>query len=298
MILKKQKLKNLSSINNKFDEFLFGNSTANENGYYMSFFRIAIGLIAIVDVISLIPDVDLFFSKNKTIIPQELSYLFSDYFGFLDNFYTFLINFGLVDFFYNYSIYFYLISLLFVVLGFKTRLFVLISLFFQIVIFKSFNIFNYGYDNFLTMSLFYCLIFPVGKINSIDNYYFKKTTNLNIPFKRFLQLHLCIIYFTSGIAKSLDPNWLDGNAIYRATSSIFNSSIELPAFLYMIISLSVLFLEAFYPLIFIPKFKKLYLYGIVAMHIGIAIILGLYSFAAIMIIWNITAFYTFKNNKN
>lgn len=297
MILEKQKLKKLNSINTKINTFLFGNTTSNENRYHMSFFRIATGLIAIVDIISLIPDLELFFSKDKTIVPQELSYLFSDYFGFLNNFYSFLSKFGLVDFFYNYSIYFYILFLLFVIVGFRTRLFVFLSLFFQIVIFKSFNIFNYGFDNFLTMSLFYCLIFPVGKINSIDNYFFKKETKLNLPFKRFLQLHLCIVYVTSGIAKCIDPNWLDGNAIYRASASIFKKSIELPPAVFMMISLSVLFLEIFYPLIFISNLKKYFMYGIVAMHLGIAIMLELYSFALIMIIWNITAFYTFNKTE-
>jgi hypothetical protein len=301
MTLQKQKLKKLSSLNNKFDTFLFGDSTITESGYYMSFFRIAIGLIAIVDIVSLIPDLKLFFSKDKTIIPQELAYLFSDYFDFLHSFYILLSNFGLVDFFYSYSIYFYIASLIFMTIGFKTRLFVFLSLFFQTVIFKSFNIFNYGFDNFLTMSLFYCLVFPVGKVNSIDNFYFKNKTQVKIPFKRFLQLHLCVVYVTSGIAKCLDPNWLDGNAIYRASASIFKNSIHLPAPIYMIVSISVLFLEMFYPLIFYSKLRKYFLFGIVTMHLGIAIILELYSFALIMIVWNLSAFYTFKiklNNEN
>ena len=68
MILQNQKLKNLNSLNNKFENFLFGMFPAAENGYYMSFFRIAIGLVAIIDAVSLIPDLELFFSKDKIII--------------------------------------------------------------------------------------------------------------------------------------------------------------------------------------------------------------------------------------
>ena len=298
MILQNQKLKNLNSLNNKFENFLFGMFPAAENGYYMSFFRIAIGLVAIIDAVSLIPDLELFFSKDKIIIPQELAYMSSDYVDFLNFFYNLFLKFGLVDFFYSYSIYIYLLFLSFMVIGFKTKVFAFLSLFFQILIFKSFDIFNYGFDNFLTMSLFYCLVFPVGKIYSVDNYYFKIKTQLKFPFRRFLQFHLCIVYMTSGVAKCLDPNWLDGNAIFRATRSIFRDIIDIPPLIFMIASLSVLFLELFYPFIFFNKLRKYFLFGIVAMHLGIAVVLELYSFALIMIIWNLAAFHTFKTTSN
>lgn len=273
----------------KINNFLY-NQEENDN-LNLTFFRILIGILAFMDILSIKPNIESFFSSKNTIIPQELLYLYSDYYNFLKPIYLFLKNNNLTDFFYSYIIYFYTCVLLLFIIGYKSRIVSIMALLLQLVIFKSFNSFNYGFDNFLTMSFFYSILFPVNFLNK-DNSSFN-----GLLLKRFLQIHLCIVYFTSAIAKSFDDGWWNGNAIYKSISSIFSTSISFPPILFSIIGISVLFLEFFYPVIFFKKIRYYVLLSIILMHIGIAWLLNLYSFATIMIIWNITAFYKFNSYK-
>jgi hypothetical protein len=265
-------------------EKYFLNPTLNYSSGLM-FFRISVGLLAIIDILTILPDRKAFFSKNETIIPQELLYLYSDYYDFLKPIYTFLEKNNYLDFYYNNIITLYLVVLVLFVIGFKSRYISVIALFLQLIIFKSFNSFNYGFDSFLTISFFYSALFPVKFLYKGDN------INSSIFLRRFLQVHLCIVYFTSGIAKSIDPGWRDGNAIYKSISSIFKTALDLPPIFYAIMSISVLLLELSYPLILLKKYRNVFLSAIISMHIGIAFFLNLYSFAAIMIILNVVAFY-------
>jgi len=157
--------------------------------------------------------------------------------------------------------------------------------------------FNYGYDNFITMSFFYCLIFPVGYEFSLDkklgnikgNIYPHKYFSLTI----FLKTHLSIVYFVSGTAKAVDINWWNGNAIWRSVATLGDFIYINPFFLLIISSLTVI-LEISYPFIVFSKFKNLrriLIIHIILIHLGIGMILGLSSFASIMIVWNIAAFY-------
>ncbi|WP_026703937.1 hypothetical protein [Flavobacterium soli] len=266
----------------KIEEY-FSNSNASYS-FITIFFRISIGLLALIDVLSIISDIKSFFSKDQTIIPQELLYLYSDYYGFLKPIYVFLETNNYLDLFYNNIILLYIIALILFIIGFKSRLVSIIVLVLQLIIFKSFSSFNYGFDNFLTISFFYTALFPATFLYKEDN------ITYSLFLRRFLQAHLCIVYFTSGIAKSIDTGWWNGNAIYKSISSIYKFSIELPPTIYAVLSFSILLMEIFYPLILFKRFRNIILISIISMHLGIAFFLNLYSFATIMIIWNITAF--------
>lgn len=261
-------------------------------------FRISVVLIAIIDFSSVLIDINILISDNS-ILPWELGLLESDYYVFLKPLYSYLISKDIsISFFISAMSVFYIITLVLSGVGFYTRKSIFLALLAQLIIFRSIPNYNYGYDNFITMSLFYCLIFPVGKEFSFDRrrrntgqkedepvYFFSLIT--------FLRTHLSIVYFVSGIAKAVDINWWNGNAIWRSVATL-GDFIYLDPFILLIISSLTVLMEMSYPFIAfsgIKKLRRILIIHIIFMHIGIGVILGLSSFASIMIVWNVIAFY-------
>src|SRR5436305_359075 len=83
---------------------------------------------------------------------------------------------------------------------------------------KSAGLTSYGMDNLTTIALFYLAIAPLPDGWSLD------ATFRKIPLRdparhgfhrRLLQLHLCLIYFFSGITKALGPAWWNGESVWR-----------------------------------------------------------------------------------
>lgn len=258
---------------------------------FLIFFRLMVSLIALIEIASLAADLPLLFSTDSTIVPQELMYLQSGYFKYLHPFYQFLDSYNLSNYFYSYATLVYILSLFSLLMGLFTRYAAGIALILQLIIFKSFSPFNYGYDYFLTMSLFYCFVFPVGKYNSIDKKIFKSKVKTNFYYRRVLQIHLSIVYFFSGIAKGLDIGWWNGNSLWRALASVDNSFYYIPSFLLIIIGIGTVIIEFSYPFLVYKKVTRKYIVtAIILMHFAIAVMLDLYAFSTIMIVWNIAAF--------
>ncbi len=282
-------IKKLNSLLNKVTSIFVGNY--NEKTF-LPFFRIMVSVIAIVDLVSMLPDISLLFSNSKTIVPQELLYLQSEYFGILQSFYGYIFRNHFETFYYTAVLWVYIGSLTFLIIGLFSRFAAVIALILQLLIFKSFPELNFGYDNFITMSLFYCLIFPVGKYYSIDaKYLWKKQQATLFNYQRVLQIHLCMVYFFSGIAKALDPNWWNGNAIWRALTSIHNNYYSIKPIILCITGIGTVLLEILYSFLIQRKQTRIIAISLcILMHISIAVMLDLYSFAAIMIIWNIASF--------
>src|SRR5690606_14674384 len=159
---------------------------------FLVFFRIMVSIVALIEILSLVADLPLLFSSSETILPQELMYLQSGYFKYLHPFYQFLEVQGLTDNFHSTTVFVYITALFLLCFGFFSRLSAVIALILLLIIFRSFAPFNYGYDYFLTMSLFYCFIFPIGKYFSIDSKIFERVNNINFNYRRVIQLHLVI----------------------------------------------------------------------------------------------------------
>jgi len=258
---------------------------------FLLFFRVMIGLVAIIEILSLKGDLFLLFSQANTLMPQELMYMETGVFGYLYPMSLFLKENGLFDFFYQFILSAYLVSLLFLVIGFLTRFSALFTLILQLIIFKSFAQFNYGYDQFVTMSLFYCFIFPVGKYHSCDNLIFKKkNVEIFFNYQTVLQIHLCIAYFFSGLAKALDSGWWNGKSVWNALVSIDSNYYPVPI-IYIVGGILTVLLELSYPiLVNFKKTRKIILAAMVLMHLFIALMMELYAFSIIMIVWNVAAF--------
>jgi hypothetical protein len=158
---------------------------------------------------------------------------------------------------------------------------------------------TYGMDNFTTIGLFYLMLAPLPDRLALDWRIWKpraKDRHLHGFFQRVLQLHLCVIYFSGGLAKSMGAAWWNGTSMWRAlTCPPYNviSSDTLIAFRYLfpLLGISVCVLETGYPIfIWLKKTRRAWLIGILAMHLGIAFAMGLYLFSLIMIVLNVAAF--------
>ena len=211
-------LKNLSLKMKKYLQ----TKIISDNFEYLLFFRVAVCVVALADLATLAGDFDLFFSENGTLIPQELLYLFTEHFFYLNPLYEFLAENGLTGTFYAVTPWLYVLSLVCLATGIHARLFAFCAIILQLIIFKSFPVYNYGYDQFLTMSLFYCFIFPVGKVHSLQNLISKKKREIKHKFnyQYVILLHLSIVYLFAGLAKIVSKTWWNGEAIWRSLSTI------------------------------------------------------------------------------
>lgn len=272
--------------------------------YYriIALFRIAVATLASIDFLSVFYELKIF-ASDHAILPLKLGLIETEYHSLLNPLYTFIADHHIsITAFMNLISALYLLVLVSCILGFHTRKSFFAALTLQLLIFRSIPNFNYGYDHFITMSFFYCLLFPVGTAYALDNYR-QNQSKRKKPSKYFsliyyLQTHLCIVYLVSGLSKVLDPNWWNGNAIWRAWADLSPAPYA-PPFLLMSLSLSVAFSELLYPLLIFTKLRKFIVVDVILIHLGIGIFLGLSSFAVILIAWNLTAFYKdFIREKN
>lgn len=156
----------------------------------------------------------------------------------------------------------------------------------------------YGMDMFNHIALFYCVIMPTGSVFSLDS---KMSGSAAMSLSsgvtlRMLQIHMCIIYASAGLEKSTGLQWWNGEAIWR--------SVNLPVFrqfdftwlarvpwVAMVIGWSVIATELGYVFFIWPaRTRPVWLAMTLGMHAAIGLCLGMWFFAFIMIILNVTAF--------
>jgi len=201
----------------------------------------------------------------------------------------------------------YLFSLGCLLANYKRTLFAVISWFIHFTLLNSTFLFSYGADYFTSFMLFINMLLCATYLFDI-----KSKKSLNSYIIRFLQLHLCIVYFFAGLGKAIGTDWFDGNAIwyvinmYTTNSTIENTigMTDYPVF-FKILSLGTVILELFYfVLIFIPKTRKITLVLVILMHFSIGIFMEFYTFGLVMSLLNIIAFghyfrwSSFANNKS
>jgi hypothetical protein len=164
---------------------------------------------------------------------------------------------------------------------------------------KSSSLQAYGMDNFTTIGLFYLMLAPLPDRYALDWRIWQprpRDPNLLGFFQRVLQFHLCIIYFFTGLIKSVASDWWNGTGIWRSlTCAPFNviSPGALASWRYVLgaVGIAVLIVELGYPFFIWPKrTRAIWLLCIVGMHAAIALAMGLYLFSLIMIVLNLAAF--------
>ncbi len=284
---------------NKFLQFFFEPRQDND---WIIFFRISIGTMVLLHFLSVWRDFDMLYGREAIIPVDILSVYTPDFVITFDELIRFIASLGLSQ---QTSIeiykYLYLFLSFLLVIGLFPRIAAFLLLFLQIGLSKGAPLYAYGVDYFTSMSLFYLILVPSDFKYSVHGFFKPVVTNFNLrPFHRLFQLHLSIAYFFSGFDKVLGFNWWNGESIWKAFHLPFVNQdfqinlswlAEFPAIL-IFLGWATVLLEMLYPLfIWIRKTRKLWLFLIIGMHLGIALILNLYFFAAVMIIWNLTAFY-------
>jgi hypothetical protein len=164
---------------------------------------------------------------------------------------------------------------------------------------KSGGFVSYGVDNFMTIGLFYLMLSPLPDRYSLDwglRELPAKNPQLLGFWRRVLQLHLCVIYFFSGLTKCLGSGWWDGSNVWRALVRPPFNMIDPEILvhwksLFPVTGISICLLEIGYPfLIWNSKTRMVWLVCICGMHLGIGLMMGMYFFALIMIVLNVAAF--------
>jgi hypothetical protein len=183
--------------------------------------------------------------------------------------------------------------------GLFSRSAAVVAWFLQLAAANSAGLLAYGADNFITIGLFYLMIAPLPDRWSLDwrkSAHRKANPHLIGFHQRLLQIHLCLIYFFSGLTKCLGAGWWNGSNIWRALISppfdllpiglVASWGALLPA-----LGIAICLMETSYALLIWPRWsRRLILYGICAMHVAIGLVMGMYLFAFIMLVLNIAAF--------
>jgi predicted DCC family thiol-disulfide oxidoreductase YuxK len=146
----------------------------------------------------------------------------------------------------------------------------------------------YGVDSFLQVALFYIAIAPTGDSTSAPSTWSRSSLWL-------LRGTLLVVYVSSGIEKALGAQWWNGEAIWRAlmrpdlSTTNFSFLAEWPVALRGI-AWSTLALEIGYPLWVLPRrTRALGAFGAIALHAGITLAMGLWTFGPTMIALNVAA---------
>jgi Vitamin K-dependent gamma-carboxylase len=164
---------------------------------------------------------------------------------------------------------------------------------------KSGGFVSYGIDNFMTIGLFYLMLSPLPDRYSLDwglRELPAKNAQLLGFWRRVLQLHLCVIYFFSGLTKCLGSGWWNGSNVWRALIrppfNVIDPEILVRwRYVFPVAGIFICLLEIGYPFfIWNSKTRKIWLIGICAMHVGIGLTMGMYLFAFVMIVLNVAAF--------
>ncbi len=295
----------MKKVLKKINIFLFQENVKFE---WMSFFRIAIGFLLLLHFISILPDFNALFS-TKGIIPSDIldTFIPENVITF-PKIITFFSSFGISEIITTIFLKItYIMLCFFLIIGFLPRVSATFLLILQISLVKGSSFYAYGVDYFSSMSLFYLILIPSHYQYSIYTYLKRNIQTSNItPYRRLFQIHLCIAYFFSGFDKILGFNWWNGESIWKAinlpfANNDFNFNFSVLAhhpILLIIIGWTTILIEMLYPIfIWIPKTRKTWLYLTISMHLGIALILNLYIFSAMMIIWNLTNFYNYDNKQ-
>ena len=280
----------------------------NDNTHqFLPFFRVSLGLLLILQYAAFRADFSRIFGW-QSVIPRDFTNLLVPEWIVTHYRLEQMLGWSPIVFENAFSI-LYLGFAVLLVAGLFTRFSALCLIFLHMALVKSNILVNYGVDYFISMSLWYLFLFPAGLLQSVDALLFfrkknltKRLETLNL-YRLGFQIHVALVYFFSGFDKMLGFNWRNGESIWKAMTLPyinldfgfqFDWLATYPV-LPLLIGWSVVLLELGYPLIFIKPFRKWILGATIAMHIGIALSLNLYFFSAIMVIWNITAFFDFKS---
>lgn len=193
------------------------------------------------------------------------------------------------------------LSLICLILGFKTRFFSILA-FVLLVSFQQRNINMLSSADLLLRIMFFIMMFaPIANVLSLDSLLAKKKgkplpKDVSPWAHRLIQIQIAVVYISTIIAKSKGETWLDGSAVYYSTRLIDLTRFPVPFlldwkwFLTLSTWLTLLIELSLGTLIFIKEFKKpLIVLGII-FHLGIEYMMTIPTFEILMIFGLLTMF--------
>jgi hypothetical protein len=193
----------------------------------------------------------------------------------------------------------YLASLTSLLIGYRTVPAAIVAFLLHMALRTTGYASAYGVDAFAHIMLFYFIWMPIGETWSLDRRLGRTTGEPSSAARlalRVLQIHLCMVYFFSGFEKSLGIDWHTGEAIWcvvmRRDLCPFDLSwIAQAPWLALIAAKGTLLVEMAYPIFVWPRRTRLlWAATTISMHVGIGVIMGLWSFAAVMSVLTFSAF--------
>jgi hypothetical protein len=218
----------------------------------------------------------------------------------------------------------YVGSLACLLLGWRTRLAAVVAWATHLSMNVTGFVSIYGVDEFANIALFYMIWMPVGDCASVDRSAGRRSGAPSPGARlalRVLQIHLCIIYFDSGIRKAaLDDawqgsfadwwsgkaefrqlwrfkpgDWWNGQAIWDACTLPSNNFdftwLAWVPWVAVLLGWSTLLIEIGYPILVWPRLtRKAWALATIGLHVGIGVVLGLWTFSAMMIVLTGSAF--------
>ncbi len=159
----------------------------------------------------------------------------------------------------------------------------------------------FGFDQaLLTWLMYLAATGSSGQSWSVDRWLVRRrggplrppsTVSANLAL-RLIQLHLCLIYASAGLAKLRGKSWWDGTAAliilvtpeYRVRDLTWLAAF--PSVVYLLTHLTIA-LELFYPiLVWVRLLRPIVVVGMILLHAGIELTLGLTEFSLAMIAGN------------
>lgn len=193
----------------------------------------------------------------------------------------------------------YVISATGLLLGWFTRVWAILTWLCHFAMMSTSPTFMYGVDIFLQIGLFYLMVMPVAKAFSLDlrqgRVSGEPTWGVTLSL-RVLQLHMCMAYLSAGYEKMLAAEWWDGNVLWRSMVQPDFRQFDLTwmarfPWIPMILSWFTMIVETFYFIgMWVPRLRVFWLAGIISLHLGIGLFLGLKFFGLIMILLSVSAF--------
>lgn len=193
----------------------------------------------------------------------------------------------------------YLGSLAALLVGWRTPVAAAVAWLLHLSLKTSSSLSAYGVYEFANIALFHCVWMPVGASLSLDRRSGRvsgePTPGARLVL-RVLQLHLCVVYFASGVEKASGEQWRNGEAIWRALMRTDLGQFDFAwlaswPLLAQLVCWRTLAVEIGYAFLVWPgRTPRAIVLAAIGMHIGIAVVMGLWSFSAVMIVLNAAAF--------
>ena len=193
----------------------------------------------------------------------------------------------------------YMASAVGVLLGYRTRVWTILACLCHYVIMNTISTFVYGVDVFLQIALFYLAVMPVEKAWSLDAWLKRvsvEPTWVTSLSMRVLQIHICLVYMSSGFEKLRSSAWWDGNVLWRSLVQPDFRQFDLhwiaqhPWLPIALAWFTIVVESGYFVAVWVPRLRVIWLAAIIGLHLGIGMFLGLWLFGIMMILLSLSAF--------